>query len=189
MIVFMYALDYDPTDFRKCMNLRGVNLARSARTEDQKVSEYHEGAVHASRCACHFPTELPPAERTKTTEGLVHACNNPLSIHAMMYTIGDKYGVVGLCEAARRKFALTLYSREHLGGDDFIDAVAIAYSTTPDSNRGIRDEVVNCFEREYHVKLEKYPEIEANLAEFNTVSMKILVALQHAMIIQLTLEE
>jgi len=72
---------------------------------------------------------------------------NPLTIHAKMYALGDKYQVEGLCDLAKRKFETCL--SEHAHSEDFIEAVQIAYSTTPDSNRGLRDAVISAFRTEF----------------------------------------
>ena len=188
MIVFMYTSDYDPTSFAKCKDLRFVKLACVDRTADG-VSKYFTGPPHVSKCACLTPTKLEDNNNTQFSYGPIHDCTNPLCVHALMFSLGDKYGVVGLCKAAVDKFHYSLFGGHHTGTEDFIDAVQIVYTTTPGTRRELRDEIVQCFNREYYVPLEHHPEIEDNLAEFNTVSMKLLEALGSARLVQKLLEE
>ncbi|MCJ1379277.1 hypothetical protein MMC17_002378 [Xylographa soralifera] len=60
--------------------------------------------------------------------------------HATMYAIGDRYDIVPLKNLAKSKFSATVYE----GGpctDTFPELLEYVYTSTPDSDRGLRDPV------------------------------------------------
>ena len=67
-----------------------------------------------------------------------------LRTHANMYALGDEYGIVDLKEEALWKFKRTIKAKK--GHEDelesVIEVVPIVYTTTPSSDRGLRDAVV-----------------------------------------------
>jgi hypothetical protein len=97
---------------------------------------------------------------------------NPLTIHATMYALGDKYQVAGLCALAKMKFEACL--SEHAQSEDFITAVQIAYSSTPDTNRGLRDAVVNAFRTEFKTDIKQMPGAEAKLDCIDELSFLLI---------------
>jgi hypothetical protein len=97
---------------------------------------------------------------------------NPLTIHATMYALGDKYQVAGLCALAKMKFEACL--SEHVQSEDFITAVQIAYSSTPDTNRGLRDAVVNAFRTEFKTDIKQMPGAEAKLDCIDELSFLLI---------------
>lgn len=68
-----------------------------------------------------------------------------LSLHVEMYALGDKYDVPGLCKLASAKYRGWL----EVGWlpKDFLQTIGRIYETASDSNRELRDAVVD------HVKL------------------------------------
>lgn len=58
-----------------------------------------------------------------------------------VYAIADKYELDNLKEVARTAFETAACN--HWNSDEFVSAVAGAYTTTPDSDRGLRDIVKN----------------------------------------------
>ena len=63
--------------------------------------------------------------------------DNPLVLHAGMYALGDKHDIKHLEYLAMEYFSESL--KGHTFNDDFFNAVAIVYSTTLPSNRGLHD--------------------------------------------------
>lgn len=60
--------------------------------------------------------------------------------HALMYAVADFYGVSGLKYVAREKYAATM--KEHVDHPHCADSISIVYSMTPESDRGLRDIVL-----------------------------------------------
>ncbi|KAF1978981.1 hypothetical protein BU23DRAFT_647684, partial [Bimuria novae-zelandiae CBS 107.79] len=191
MIVFMYAADYDPTGHFYCKDLQCVKLACGDDDGAVKVAPYPPHLnipSHSYSCACHVPTKQDPDPSAASWDvwgtelyGPMHYCLDPLSTHATMFSVGEKYGVGGLCDLATEKFKSCL-GQHHLGTEDFVDAVGIVHNTTMAHKRALRDLVAECFKKWYYCDLDKYPEIEANLPEFNKLSMVFLEALRDAKI-------
>ncbi|KAL4973725.1 BTB/POZ domain protein [Aspergillus desertorum] len=70
---------------------------------------------------------------------------SPMLFNVKVYQIGDKYGIPNLKEQAKEKFAASIKTCWVM--DDFPVAIASAYSTTPSSDRGLRDLLVStCLE-------------------------------------------
>lgn len=61
----------------------------------------------------------------------------PLILHAKIYTLTDKYEVLTLKDLSLRNYE-TATARDW-NTPDFPDSIQIAYTTTPESDRGIRD--------------------------------------------------
>ena len=185
MIVFMYGADYDPTDYFQCKDVGCIDLACAYRDNCAEVAHYPtdwNSFYHPHTCACHVPSKLDEGQMPpRTSWGPMHYCPEPLSTHATMFYMGEKYGVEGLCKLATEKFK-TCLCQHHIATDDFINAVSIVHSTTPEHKRELRDLVARCFKKHYYCDLVKYPEIEANLPEFNRLSMAFMVALRDARI-------
>jgi hypothetical protein len=86
--------------------------------------------------------QKPPSTGTKKKK-MPHApkitptgdCNT--TMHARLYALGSKYGINSLQEVAKIKFAeAATYAWNH---SDFITAAEIVYTTTPDTDKGLRD--------------------------------------------------
>ncbi|KAL8381113.1 hypothetical protein RB595_005409 [Gaeumannomyces hyphopodioides] len=61
--------------------------------------------------------------------------------HAKVYALAEKYGIPCLKELARCKFTMAAFT--HWDSDRFFDAALEAYTTTLETDRGLRDPVVN----------------------------------------------
>jgi hypothetical protein len=61
----------------------------------------------------------------------------PLILHAKVYALADKYEVLALKDLALRNYE-TAAARDW-NVPDFPESIQIAYTTTPESDRGIRD--------------------------------------------------
>jgi hypothetical protein len=66
-----------------------------------------------------------------------------LIIHAKVYALAEKYGIMGLKALARRKFASQ--AKEHISSTELPWAMKEVYESTVDSDRGLRDIVIQTF--------------------------------------------
>ena len=68
-----------------------------------------------------------------------------LHIHAQMYGLADEYDIKDLKEEALWKFKLSLQVVEEFENEQekLLATIPLIYSTTPDSDRGLRDVVVD----------------------------------------------
>jgi hypothetical protein len=94
-----------------------------------------------------------------------------------MHALADKYHVNGLGEVAKAKFEVCL--RHHVNSQDFVTAVQLAYSSTPESNRGLRDAVVNAFLVHFQVKITEVPGLEAKLDTIDELSFLLMKSWPH----------
>ena len=66
-----------------------------------------------------------------------------LVVHARVYALAEKYGVSGLKALAKEKFEVIVAHRWNQ--DDFLDAAMEVYTHTIDSDRGLRNVVIQAF--------------------------------------------
>ena len=69
-----------------------------------------------------------------------------LDTNARIYAMGDKYDAQGLKDTAAKKFGEALANRAFMGAiplNSPIAAFHVIYSTTPDNDRGLRDQVIH----------------------------------------------
>jgi BTB/POZ domain len=66
-----------------------------------------------------------------------------LVLHAQIYTVAEKYMVDGLKALAMEKF--TQATANHWDANDFLEAAREAYTSTIDSDKGLRDIIVKVF--------------------------------------------
>lgn len=76
-----------------------------------------------------------------------------LVTHAKVYAIAEKYGIVGLKTLARKKFAHQIEA--HLSSDELPEACQEAYESTVDTDRGLRDVIVQTFRSHPELSLRK----------------------------------
>ena len=77
-------------------------------------------------------------------EALMGDVSQPnLVIHARLYSLAEKYGILGLKAVALEKFQNEL--SQHWNTDDFLQAAEIVYTSTVDDDRAMRDVVVKTF--------------------------------------------
>lgn len=115
----------------------------------------------------HAPNLQPAADDTSVANE-----NNEreLCIHAQMYALADKYGIYDLKNLARDKFE-GVASRDW-NGRGFPLAVEIVYSSTPESDHGLRDVVVNTISA--HKELLEKVEVEALVKQVNGLAFGLL---------------
>jgi hypothetical protein len=63
--------------------------------------------------------------------------DSSLSIHAIMYSIGDKYDIEGLRRLSTRKYCEALQRDLYI--NDFFASIPYVYALTPESSRDLRD--------------------------------------------------
>lgn len=184
MIVFLYYRDYDPTGIYHVDRLGEVLLAVDG---GNRAPKYHTRG-NCQDCACMVLLSAPidpPQPWTCALTGLVRSRTamkehpsklmqvaSPLSTHATMYALGDKYQVEGLCAKSLEKFRSSLFA--HRESEDFIDAVQIAYTSTLDSNRGLRDAIIQALEEYFDIHIIAIPGAEEELPTINRFSMMLL---------------
>jgi hypothetical protein len=186
LIAYLYLGDYDPNSGMSLAQF-GAIAQHESTSATNPTHHYRRGAFGVSvtdPCACLAPnaknTEQPVAKETdsqqdyKVYEKTANAVEvaNPLTIHASMYALGDKYQVEGLSSLAKEKFECCLH--HHAQSEDFIAAVQIAYSTTPDSNRGLRNSVMEAFRTHFQTDIASIPGAEAKLDSIDELSFLLI---------------
>lgn len=98
--------------------------------------------------------------------------NSELNVHAQMYALADKYGIHDLKDLAREKFAAV--ASNDWDGKGFAVAVHTVYASTPESDYGLRNVVVDTLSE--HRELLEKPEMEALVKEVNGLAFGLLKA-------------
>ena len=62
-------------------------------------------------------------------------------LHADMFAVADKYDIAALGDVAKNKFEKAL-SRTAIANGHYLEVINHVYSTTPESNRGLRNVIV-----------------------------------------------
>jgi len=93
-----------------------------------------------------------------------------LLLHAKMYEYADKYDVVGLKDLAIEKFSRSC--KHFWDKDEFSIAAHHVFSTTVDTDKGLRDIVSATISA--HMGLVKKPEVKVLMTEFNGLALGIL---------------
>ncbi|KAF2464243.1 uncharacterized protein BDR25DRAFT_242779, partial [Lindgomyces ingoldianus] len=196
MITFFYLGDYDPTSCFNITNLTKVPKGCGIATYDTVIHNRYlrhdqpaNKSIHDnSGCACISPDPCRNAQQDIVRPKwapmdavpwlrefyLTHIAQvtNPLLIHASMYAMADRYGIPKLTAWSKKKFADTIH--DHWDSKDFIDAVVHIYDSTPDTDRGLRDEVVKALKKYCGFDVAKVPGFEARLLYFNDLTLTML---------------
>ena len=91
-------------------------------------------------------------------------------LHAKMYELGEKYFVEGLKQLAQDKFKL--YSKFHWNTSHFAAAVEHVFSSTVESDTGLRSIVIKIISQRMNVL--NMPEMAAMLYRFNDLAVGLL---------------
>ncbi|KAH6865051.1 hypothetical protein BKA58DRAFT_238073 [Alternaria rosae] len=189
LIAYLYLGDYDPTD--------EVGIAAFEQLKQYEPNTAAAPAHHPRRgvfgssqphdqCACLAlnlknieQVALKVEQQKKASQYVSHRkpdnsieITSPLTIHAGMYALADKYQVKGLGRLAKIKFRDSL--DHHVDSEDFIAAVQLTYSNTPESNRGLRDEIVQAFRMYFKVDITELPGLESKLDTIDELSFLLL---------------
>ncbi|KAI0584083.1 Kelch repeat and BTB domain-containing protein 1 [Pyrenophora tritici-repentis] len=188
LVAYLYVGDYDPSHK---VGIKAFGNIKQHKSDTEAALTYHprnlqlKDAEHL-KCACLAPNltkieqlvfSIGTPELALTSSIGETICKGiqvkePLTIHATMYALADKYQVAGLGGVAKAKFEETLH--HHSNSVDFINAVQIAYSSTPDSNRGLRDTVVRAFRVHFQVNVAEIPGLEAKLETIDKLSFLLI---------------
>ena len=196
LIAFLYLGDYDPcADPSSLTSIKDI-IQHQSTTKPAPFyhSRYRTGSLFSTgvgspdSCAClgvqdkgntqpiHEPdVKDKPANFSlvvKPANGVQVA--NPLTIHATMYALADKYQVEGLAPLAKEKFESCLH--HHANSEDFVAAVQLAYGGTPESNRGLRDIVVKAFLTHFKVDIRGIPGFEAKMETIDDLAFLLIKA-------------
>lgn len=129
-------------------------------------------AAQVSQPNATVPTTLPDNASNLARPEYAYQIKSPLTTHASMYALADKYFVKDLAVCARDKFINSL--ADHWDSEDFIAAVQIVYRSTPDENRGLRDLVLHAFQNHFKVDVTKIPGAEEKLATIDELSFLLM---------------
>lgn len=91
------------------------------------------------------------------TEAEAHVEKPHLVTHVKVYAIAEKYGIPGLKSLAREKFAHQI--ELHVNSTELPEACQEAYETTVDTDRGLRDVVIQTFRSNRDLSLREDVEI------------------------------
>ncbi|KAF1848748.1 uncharacterized protein K460DRAFT_80395 [Cucurbitaria berberidis CBS 394.84] len=188
LVAYLYLGDYDPCP---ALRVSSFSTIRQHESTSAAASAYHSryratGLEGSDQCACLAPNTkninqpvLEPESKNKPADYSVVVkmpncieVANPLTIHATMYALADKYQVDGLGQVAKEKFESCLH--HHANSGDFVAAVQLAYGATPDSNRGLRDAVVTAFLTHFKINVKENPGIEAKLDTIDELSFLLI---------------
>ena len=67
-----------------------------------------------------------------------------LTVHALVYAMAEKYEIMSLKELAKSKMAEAI-KRGNWFLESFVQALQVIWATTPESDRGLRDQVIPVF--------------------------------------------
>ncbi|KAF2232147.1 hypothetical protein EV356DRAFT_257268 [Viridothelium virens] len=125
------------------------------------------------------PTEFPSSSQSPSDEGEdfefepsdpVQATKEPnLVLHAKVYAIADKYDIPGLKALARRKFEVQV--AQHWDCAEFPDALEEVYCSTIDTDRGLRDVVLQSFRE--NPRLAVKAEVEAAVRDLAPLAFEL----------------
>lgn len=133
-------------------------------TEDYSLTAYAMPVNEVSRWSPKPPVCSADSSSVGPPKPSTWAAHQPtLALHAKMYAAADRYGVVSLKASALDKFKVQL--TRHWDSDEFAQCVHVVYSTTPPSDRGMREAVATSLSR--HSRMFNKPEMQAAVLEIN----------------------
>ncbi|CAN9416642.1 unnamed protein product [Alternaria alternata] len=159
-VVRVYKDDYSHYSFpRTCQNVKcpNPNVCRHHYCNSNRCNASCVNFVCTECC----PDWVPPTMGADASQ---------LLVNAKMYEIGDKYDVLGLKQLALAKFSLACET--YWESQQFAPAAHYAFSTTPESDKGLRDIVTKTIAD--HTKTLNSPAVEALLNEFNGLVTGVL---------------
>jgi hypothetical protein len=180
LIAYLYLGDYDPCTELVVPQFDSIKQHESITSA---ASVYHR-RQDCDLCACLAPNTNNVEQlvsEIQSNNSLVSShkkprnaveIDNPLTIHAAMYALADKYHVNGLSEIAKTKFENCL--SHHVNSEDFVIAVQLVYSSTPKPNRGLRDVVIKAFLIHFQVNVTEVPGLEDKLDRIDELSFLLI---------------
>jgi hypothetical protein len=108
----------------------------------------------------------PPADQTQQPPSQTYIIE-----HAKVFAIAVKYQIDGLRDLAASKFKDA--ATAHLGHEDFVHSIYVAYNSTPDEVTQLRDVVTDILHQHFD-DLEDDPEVEAALCYVQRLAYDVL---------------
>jgi hypothetical protein len=121
------------------------NFASPLSSPGPYLSDFSSDTKHLDLIASHgppAPTNWDCAP-TVSSSNDINTTEPQMVTHAKVYAIAEKYQIMGLKTLARRKFATQVQC--HHTSEEFPHAMAEVYESTIDSDRGLRDVIINAF--------------------------------------------
>ncbi|CAO2654041.1 Nn.00g107740.m01.CDS01 [Neocucurbitaria sp. VM-36] len=192
LISYLYLGNYDPCHAGNLLSFTNIKQHESTTAaafgyhSRYRATGLFGGLTGSDQCACLAPNPgnvkqaiLEPESKKKPADYTIVPrpdngieVENPLTIHAAMYALGDRYQVDGLGHLAKEKFESCLH--HHANSEDFVTAVQLAYGATPESNRGLRDIVVKAFSTHFRINITEIPGLEAKLDTIDELSFLLI---------------
>ncbi|KAF4999389.1 hypothetical protein FGRMN_2530 [Fusarium graminum] len=106
-----------------------------------------------------FAQPIPPPRPPPSVNSTSQSPAANLHLHAKVYALGEKYGIETLKTLALRKFGAEV--EFHLYSQDFLLAIQEAYSSTIESDRGLRNMIVKTMKK--HSDLLERPSVQKTI--------------------------
>ena len=113
-----------------------AGVDQSPRSPKGKAGARQVNAAYVSPCDSSDESESEDDEEYETDD-------SHLLTHTRVYALAEKYGIPGLKALAKRKFECQMAC--FYDSPEFADAVEEVYCSTIDSDRGLRDVVIQAF--------------------------------------------
>ena len=190
LIQYMYEGEYDPalpsTTKQAAATVLTTPVKRGEAVQKQGLYSYsfphtcshqHHNCLDDRICPhhrCGYHCEFICREYTCDICGMppLRGSSSQLLTHTKMYEVAEKYEVTGLKDLAKEKFSRSC--RHFWNTCNFPVAANHAFSTTPESDNGLRDLVSQTIAT--HMQLTREPEVRASLMQFNGLALGILDA-------------
>ncbi|KAI0859965.1 hypothetical protein F4860DRAFT_481275 [Xylaria cubensis] len=111
------------------------------------------------------------SEATHASLGEASQIPSSLVLHAKIYALAEKYNICGLKDFALQEFKAA--AAEHWATPGFLEAARVAYISTIEADRGLRDVVVTTFHR--HSELLNQEETLSVLKESGMLAYDLLI--------------
>ncbi|KAI4710214.1 hypothetical protein J4E89_004665 [Alternaria sp. Ai002NY15] len=196
LVQYLYEGEYEPLlpDGESSLALSSVDLKKSRPKHDLNGTPYNYNFPHSCtgrNSYCYQPHVCPHHTcsgglgrcRFNCVKFSCEECNpsvppppllngkaDQLLLHAKMYEYADKYDVVGLKDLAIEKFNRSC--KHFWNKDEFSIAAHHVFSTTVDTDKGLRDIVGATISA--NMGLVKKPEVKVLMTEFNGLALGIL---------------
>lgn len=135
--------------------------------KDKKAGTYPYGYINQRYNDLEEPSSAVDAHDPIITKS---ARMSPLTEHAKVYALAEKYHIAGLKSLARTYFQAATSTDWNTA--DFAAAIHVVYTTTIAEDTGLREIVISALQQ--HTSLVDKPEVEATLRELNGLSFDLL---------------
>ncbi|KAL8749685.1 MAG: hypothetical protein Q9184_006710 [Pyrenodesmia sp. 2 TL-2023] len=147
MLVYLYTADYDDEDSgqivpTKVINARAGNESRTGPGTQglEKNSIHHKPAQTSAKSTVATVDPIEDEIDESPSDAGEKRTSAPLK-NVLVYALAEKYDLQPLKELARCKFEIR--SAESWQVNDIVDVLKAVYGTTPSTDRGLRDIIIN----------------------------------------------